>query len=223
MSAKENYDRAEESIIKEYNRDGSLETIGGLLFIALAVAMAVWGGSAFIQLGVMAVALVPILYVTRFWRNRFTYPRLGYVQMIAKPQSKNLSPARSMLKWRTVLFTFIFALIFASAWEFIWKFSPLPQHPGPAGSEFGGLAGRGFAILIGTYMANWGIYSGMNGIWWIFTAVSFMLVVLAGYYHLYPSWIVAPIGLSLLVFGLLQLRRFLHEYPQPEAPDVQAQ
>jgi hypothetical protein len=61
MKADDNLVKFEETVLKEYNRDGMGETLCGWLFLELALSMAVFPGSWPRQMALLLVLLPPPL------------------------------------------------------------------------------------------------------------------------------------------------------------------
>jgi hypothetical protein len=217
--ANDNFAKAEVGILNEYLSDGMAETLGGWSLMELALIMAIWPGQAvpqWIAFLVLAVITFPIPLI---WKRRITHARLGYFRIHSKRWFTKISPAGRRLIGGEILWTMIITLSLANIWMVAQRYSPEGFHPARGQYDLPLMDDWFFIMFVG------GTLSHLHRRWrfakmLLLYGVSLAIFGCAGYFHIYPSWIVAPIGLSLLVFGLLQLRRFLREYPQPEAPDV---
>jgi hypothetical protein len=76
----------ENDVLRQYERDGLVETLLGLGLVmgGLVLISRSTGGSANILGGLIPIFILLMLLLSKAWKRRITYPRLGYTELIAR-------------------------------------------------------------------------------------------------------------------------------------------
>lgn len=201
--------------------DGAMLTSVGFLFIwvGLVATWPAWRNAlpAFLAVPDYYATLIPLvigsvasILLVRIWRNRITFPRLGYSKFVARREI----PRHWVLRFGLLCFALDFA--FLQALKFAHK------H-GIAETSFTGVHSDPIsfaAIVLGTGLALVGVMLGMKRLLAIVLPL-IALIYLAPFIHFETSWIVVVAGLTLVLLGMNRLKNFLRNNPIQENPDVQ--
>lgn len=190
-------DRLEGKVYREYNRDGALEFLIGIGFVlAGAFVLGSRHGSF--------VGLVPIFIVllSRAWKKRITYPRLGYAEFTAARQAgKKRLLVLVLLTIAAVIILGVIGHLAAKATFADKDLMDLPH----ANLVLGGLLVL-FVLAIAVFRKASALYP--------VVVVFLVLVVLSDQGYLRLNEAILWTGLLSLLIGTVKLIRFVHAHPR---------
>ena len=197
MSQDTELSRLEEKVYREYNRDGALESLGGIGFITAGAFLL--GGRHGFSAGLLPIL---ILLLGRAWKKRITYPRLGYAEFSAARQAEKKKLV--VLVLLTVAAVVILAAIGHLAAKAAFADKDLMGLP-HANLILGGLLVL-FVLAIAVFRRAGSLYP---------VAIVFAALVVAsdqGYLELENA--IFWTGMVSLLIGIARLIRFLRTHPR---------
>jgi hypothetical protein len=189
----------EETISRQYDRDGLIETLLGMALLIGGMSLALGGSPA-----LTGLLPVYILVIGRLWKTRITYPRLGYADFLAKRKKQRKI---RMLKFllALVLAAVLAALIFLAMESSLGDLDPLR----------GWIGILIFDSVMALIIAAVGRIRKMRHLY-AFAALCYLLELGAYIVNMSPGWALSFIGLLLLTVGLVRLILFLRANPKLE-------
>lgn len=221
MKANSEIRNLEENVYQQFNKDGALIAGIGFTMLWLGAFSVAWplltDKVARLRIPFGWDYLLPILvaailgYVlTRIWRNRITFPRLGYSKYIA---SRSLP--RNMLTQAVLLFfllIFAFGITMSSALKANATELPLSKALEDVTRLNGSFTGISMAIA--------GLVLGMRTLLMIVVPM-LLLMWVAPFLQISQGWVIALAGVLLIGIGIDRLRTFLRVNPLLVGPDAQ--
>jgi len=189
-------------------QDGLMEFLMGIMlfFVARAIVSPHLGW-------LPALLIFPMRYALKFFKERFTYPRIGYVKFKDEENARDfgLGILRYLASIVFVIGVGLFAFGEVSSWQYWMKWMP---------AIMGGFCSGGFL-----YVAE---RSGFKRHYFLFAAsviwgVACSLMNSTTVYHGISRWALG-MGLLNLVMGIVIFLIFIRNHPvrQQEVPDGQA-
>ncbi|HEY3296069.1 MAG TPA: hypothetical protein VGL38_11590 [bacterium] len=193
-------DQLQDDILSRYNRDGALEFLLGLGLILGGLRLLVHGNMT----SPMTLALFVIILAARAWRRRITYPRLGYIELLATRRHK----------WRVrVLTMWVVAPLLIALAAMLYKVAGgAPDDPGLFEHREMKLV---FGSIIALIIAMVGGFHRMKHLY-LFAALLWLLIFAAYALNLSGGYALLTTGAALLITGLVRLRLFLRDNPKLE-------
>ncbi|MBK8129597.1 MAG: hypothetical protein IPK53_12085 [bacterium] len=221
MKANSEIRNLEENVYQQFNKDGAL--IAGIGFTLL------WLGSFTVAwplltdkvatlrvpfgwdyvLPILAAAIMGYM-LTRIWRHRITFPRLGYSKYIAGRSLPRNMQIRAILLF--FLLIFAFGITMSSALKANATELPLTKALEDITRLNGSVTGISMAIA--------GLILGMRTLLMIVVPM-LVLMWLAPFLQISQGWVIALAGVLLIGIGIERLRTFLRENPLQLSTDVQ--
>jgi hypothetical protein len=220
IMANDNFAKAEVGILNEYLSDGMADTLGGWSLLEIALIMTIWPGQAVAQWIAFLVIGIVTFPIPLIWKRRITHARLGYFKVSSKRGFTKMSPTGRRLVLSNSLWMILITMALGNIWIFSQHYSPTGYHHIIGQHDLPFFEGWFFTMPVGFSLSHLRRTWRPAGMVLIYL-VSFVLIACAGYFDVFPSWFVAPLGIFLMAIGIRQLRCFLREYPLPEVADVQ--
>jgi hypothetical protein len=193
----------ENDVLRRYERDGMVETLLGLGLVmgGLVLISRSMGGSKNILGGLIPIFILLMLLLSKAWKRRITYPRLGYAELIARQ-------AKDRHRRLRVVVPGLLAALVAGIILFAWT----SDKAGEAGLLRHHAGTLFFGGAVALTIAAAGIARKMRHL--VLLAVLCYLLCIATYLaDVSGGYALEVTGGLLLIVGIVRLVLFLHGNP----------
>jgi hypothetical protein len=193
----------ENDVLRRYERDGLVETLLGLGLVmgGLVLISRSTGGSTNIFGGLIPIFILLMLLLSKAWKRRITYPRLGYTELIARRAKDRNRRIRIVVPG--LLAALVAGIIlFACTSDKVGEAGLLRHH---AGTLF-------FGGAVALTIAAAGIARKMRHLV-LFAVLCYLLCIATYLVDVSGGYALEVAGGLLLIVGIVRLVLFLRENP----------